>query len=59
MVSTTIMDGYGVYEETNDGFLAVEGLQRKVGLLRIESGSHDIGRVEGVQDAIGRMFELY
>jgi abhydrolase domain-containing protein 12 len=54
-----MIDGYGVYEETNNEFFAVEGLERKVGLLRIESGSHDIGRVEGVQDAIGRMFELY
>jgi len=52
IVSTTHIDGYGTYEET-----VQEG--RKVALLRTEHGGHDIGRVEGVQDAIGKMFEFH
>jgi len=59
IVSTMLIEGYGVYEETNNDFVRMEGLERKVALLRIESGGHDIGRVEGVQDAIGRMFGFY
>lgn len=59
IVSTTLIEGYGVYEETNNEFIRMEGFERKVALLRTESGAHDIGRVEGVQDAIGRMFRLY
>jgi len=59
IVSTTLIEGYGVYEETNDDFIGMEGLERKVALLRIESGHHDIGRMEGVQDTVGRMFGLY
>jgi len=59
IVSTMSIDGYGVYEETNSKFVKMEGLERKVALLRTESGGHDIGRVEGVQDAIGRMFGFY
>ena len=55
-MSTTLIEGYGVYEETTDDFIRKEGLERKVALLKIESGGHDIGRVEGVQDTIGRMF---
>ena len=54
-----LIEGYGVYEETNSDFVEMEGLERKVALLRIASGGHDIGRVEGVQDTIGRMFGLY
>ncbi|KAF8154455.1 Alpha/Beta hydrolase protein [Crassisporium funariophilum] len=53
LVSTTRIEGYGVYEK----------MQRRdggtVALLRTERGGHDIGRVEGVQDAIGRMFGFY
>jgi len=60
IVSTMLIEGYGVYEETNSEFLRLEeGLERKVALLRIENGEHDIGRVEGVQDTIGRMFGFY
>ena len=59
IVSTTLIEGYGVHEETNTNFARIEGLQRKVALLRIESGEHDIGRIEGVQDTIGRMFGFY
>ena len=54
-----LIEGYGVYEETNDDFVKMEGLDRKVALLRIEGGEHDIGRVEGVQGTIGRMFGFY
>ena len=57
--STTLIKGYGVYEETDSDFVRLEGLDRKVALLRIESGGHDIGRVKGVQDTIGRMFEFF
>jgi len=60
IVSTTLIEGYGVYEETNSEFVRLEeGLERKVALLRIENGEHDIGRAEGVQDTIGRMFGFY
>ena len=58
-MSTTLIEGYGVYEETNNDFVRTEGLERKVALLKIENGGHDIGRVEGVQDTIGRMFGFY
>ncbi|KAF9044296.1 Alpha/Beta hydrolase protein [Panaeolus papilionaceus] len=57
LVSTTHIPGFGVYEETNPELVALEG--RKVALLRTDRGKHDIGRVEGVQDTIGRMFGFY
>ncbi|PPQ75826.1 hypothetical protein CVT24_002692 [Panaeolus cyanescens] len=57
LVSTTHIAGFGLYEETNPELVALEG--RKVALLRTERGKHDIGRVEGVQDTIGRMFGFY
>jgi len=59
IVSTTRVEGYGVYEETNSHFFRMEGLKRKVALLRIEGGGHDIGKLEGVQDTVGRMFGFY
>ena len=58
-MSTTRIEGYGVYEETNNHFVKMEGLKRRVALLRTESGGHDIGKVEGVQDAVGRMFGFF
>ena len=57
VVSTTRVEGYGVFEEIQPAVVALEG--RKVALLMTERGGHRIGRVEGVHDAIGRMFELY
>jgi len=57
LVSTTLIKEYGIYEEIQPQVVATEG--RKVALLRTERGGHDIGRVEGVQDAIGRMFGFY
>ncbi|KIM43879.1 hypothetical protein M413DRAFT_443759 [Hebeloma cylindrosporum] len=57
VVATTRIEGYGVFEELQPAVVALEG--RKVALLRTEGGGHDIGRVEGVQDAIGRMFGFY
>ncbi|KAF8960834.1 Alpha/Beta hydrolase protein [Flammula alnicola] len=57
VVSTTHIDGYALYEELQPDVVAKEG--RKVALLRTERGGHDIGRVEGVHDAIGRMFKFY
>ncbi|KAF9556885.1 alpha/beta-hydrolase [Agrocybe pediades] len=57
VVATTAINGYGVYEEMKPHVVASEG--RKVALLRTDRGGHDIGRVEGVQDAIGRMFGFY
>ncbi|CAA7270418.1 unnamed protein product [Cyclocybe aegerita] len=57
VVKSMKIEGYGVYEETEVRVVKKEG--RKVALLRTESGGHDIGRVEGVQDAIGRMFGFY
>ena len=57
VVLSTRIEGYGLYEEMNPQVVKKEG--RRVALLRTESGKHDIGRAEGVQDAIGRMFGLY
>jgi len=57
IVSTTILDGYAFYEETRPEVAAREG--RKVALLRTKFGGHNIGRVEAIQDAIARMFDLY
>jgi abhydrolase domain-containing protein 12 len=51
------IEGYGVLEEMQPTVVALEG--RKVALLKTERGGHDIGRVEGVQDTIGRMFRFY
>jgi len=59
IVSTTLIERFGIYEETNDDFVKMEGLERKVALLRTDNGNHDIGRVEGVQDTVGRMFDLF
>ena len=36
--STILIKGYGVYEETDSDFVRLEGLDRNVALLRIESG---------------------
>jgi len=57
VVSTTHIEGYGVLEEMQPAVVALEG--RKVALLRTKRGAHVIGRVEGVQDTIGRMFGFY
>ena len=57
VVATTRVEGYGVFEELRPAVVEMEG--RKVALLMTEGGGHDIGRVEGVQDAIGRMFGFY
>jgi abhydrolase domain-containing protein 12 len=51
-VSTTQVAGYGTLEQVQ-----VQG--RNVALLLTEAGGHDIGRVEGVQETIGRMFGFY
>jgi len=56
LVSTTVIDGYGLYEETRPELAVKEG--RKVAILRTESGRHDVGRMEAVQDAVARMFGL-
>ncbi|KIJ98232.1 hypothetical protein K443DRAFT_680949 [Laccaria amethystina LaAM-08-1] len=52
LVSTTQVAGYGTLEQVQ-----VQG--RNVALLLTEAGGHDIGRVEGVQETIGRMFGFY
>jgi len=57
VVSTMILDGYAMYEETRSKFAVREG--RKVALLRTKFGGHNIGRVEAIQDAIAKMFNLY
>jgi len=46
-----------VLEEMHPAVVALEW--RKVALLRTKRGAHIIGRVEGVQDTIGRMFGFY
>lgn len=57
VVRTVNIEGYGVYEEMQPSVVAKES--RKVALLRTERGGHDIGRVEGVHDTIGHMFNFY
>ncbi|TEB30787.1 alpha/beta-hydrolase [Coprinellus micaceus] len=51
-VSTTRITGYGTFSQTKVG-------SRNVALLKTERGGHDLGKVEGVQDTIGRLFGLY
>ena len=51
-VSCTHIDRFGALEE-----FSASG--RKVALLKIVSGKHDIPKIEGVQDTIRRMFGLY
>jgi hypothetical protein len=57
IVSTTVLDGYAFYEETRPEVAARDG--RRVAILRTKYGGHNIGRVEAIQDAIARMFNLY
>ncbi|KAJ2933003.1 hypothetical protein H1R20_g4072, partial [Candolleomyces eurysporus] len=52
LVSTTRVTGYGTFWQADIG-------NRKVSLLKTERGGHDLGKVEGVQDTIGRLFGLY
>ena len=67
IVSTILIDGYGIHEETNLDFSKLEEEEeeegfkerRKIALLRTEDGGHDIGKLEGVQDTVGRMFGFY
>lgn len=62
-----LIDGYGIHEETNLDFSKLEEEEeeegfkerRKIALLRTEDGGHDIGKLEGVQDTVGRMFGFY
>ncbi|PPQ96974.1 hypothetical protein CVT26_006430 [Gymnopilus dilepis] len=58
VVNTLDIEGYGVYEEMSKDVVKREG-GRKVALLRTRTGGHDVGRVEGVQDEIGRMLGLF
>lgn len=57
VISTTVLDGYAFYEETRPEVSAREG--RKVAFLRTKFGGHNLGRIEAIQDAIGRMFKLF
>ncbi|KAF8066581.1 Alpha/Beta hydrolase protein [Lyophyllum atratum] len=52
LVTRTEVEHFGVLDEFRDG----EG--RRIALLKTRRGGHDIGRMEGVQDVIGRMFGL-
>ena len=52
VVSTIQISGYGTLEQVRLG-------TRRVALLKTETGGHHIGKVEGVQDTIGRLFDLY
>ncbi|KAF6742569.1 Alpha/Beta hydrolase protein [Ephemerocybe angulata] len=51
-VSTTHISGYGSFSQARVA-------NRNVALLKTERGGHDLGKVEGVQDTIGRLFGLY
>ena len=57
VVSTTVLDDYAFYEETRPDVTARDG--RKVALMRTKFGGHNIGRVEAIQEVIGRMFRLF
>jgi len=52
LVSHLSIDNFGTLDE----FVADH---RRVALLRTARGGHDLPKVEGVQDAIGRMFDLF
>ncbi|KAF8221426.1 alpha/beta-hydrolase [Tricholoma matsutake] len=52
LVSRVSIHNFGTLDE-----FAADG--RKVALLKTISGKHDIPKDEGVQDTIGRMFDLY
>lgn len=56
-MSTTIIDGFALYEEIRPELAAKEG--RTVALLKLETGGHNLGPVEGLQDVIGKMFGFY
>lgn len=51
-VSTSRITGYGTFSQARVA-------NRNVALLKTERGGHDLGKVEGVQDTIGRLFGLY
>lgn len=55
IVQTTTIGGFGTWEE----FVDQKRGGRRVAMLKTNAGGHDIGRLEGVQDAIGRMFDFY
>lgn len=51
LVTHTDVHNFGIF----DHFISQD---REIVLLKTVKGGHDIGRIEGVQDAIGRMFGL-
>ncbi|RDB16452.1 Monoacylglycerol lipase ABHD12 [Hypsizygus marmoreus] len=51
LVTRTDVHNFGTLHEFDNG-------KRRIALLKTMRGNHDIGRVEGVQDVIGRMFGL-
>lgn len=55
IVRTAVTPGFGTLEE----FVDQKKGGRRVAMLKTNAGGHDIGRLEGVQDAIGRMFGFY
>lgn len=52
LVSNTDVHNFGTWDEFTAG-------GRTIALLKTQKGSHDIGRIEGVQDYMGRMFQLF
>ncbi|KAJ3572336.1 hypothetical protein NP233_g3153 [Leucocoprinus birnbaumii] len=55
LVQTTFIRRFGTLEE----FVDQKKGGRRVSMLKTNAGGHDIGRLEGVQDAIGKMFGFY
>ncbi|KAJ7489039.1 Alpha/Beta hydrolase protein [Mycena latifolia] len=53
VVTTTHIPAFGTLEEAE----ALGG--RRVALLKTYKGEHDVGRLEGVQDVLGRMFRFF
>ncbi|KXN85155.1 Monoacylglycerol lipase ABHD12 [Leucoagaricus sp. SymC.cos] len=54
IVTSASINGFGTLEE----FVDHRKGGRRVAMLKTMAGGHDVGRLEGVQDAIGRMFDF-
>ncbi|KAF9449162.1 alpha/beta-hydrolase [Macrolepiota fuliginosa MF-IS2] len=55
IVKTTAINRFGTLEE----FVDQKENERRVVMLKTHAGGHDIGRLEGVQDVIGKMFGFH
>ncbi|KAG6887790.1 hypothetical protein C0995_012694 [Termitomyces sp. Mi166 len=60
IIERTEVPHFGVLQEFEVSKVATNGdaVGRRIVLLKTQYGGHDVGRVEGVQDVVGRMFKL-